>query len=490
MYGEPQQEPSVAVILVKAHADALAVIGGDVPVAALPCVGGQGVDHPQPRGAVILLGDLEAQFARLDRLLQIGEQLLKGRALHLELRHLDDDAGAQISAVVEEVVLAHRDVTGGLGGDGAVHALGVELQRLVDQVAVAAHIAVVMTSHVLLDEACHAGGGDRVGHDGSALLALCRENRRQGDQAVAVDLVAAAVHSAAAVNVGVKDYAQIGVILQNSRTDGAHRVLVLGIWHVVGKHPVGIEIDGAGRIGSQRLQHSAGVKAAGAVARVHNDMKALERVVIIFGVDAALDDIAQVRAVARHIVRLLHRALVRISGRFVRLRVLQQGDDVAVVKAAVAGKELQPVAVEGVVRSGDLYRRVTAEVHRGHEHRGGGHHPAVVYLHARLEEGVDHYAGDALAGDAAVAADRHRHLVALLAHLLLCPEEKARSHARDLFVGQVDFFAGHAFAAHAADVGTALQNLIFFIQHKLPPMGWFFPSLFYQIMRNKARGFS
>ena len=404
-----------------------------------------------------MIGDLDADLLCLYRLFEIGEQALKALALLTELRRLDDDLGAQVRAVVEVVVLFHRGVTGGLDRERSTDPLRLKLDGFIDNVFVAAAIAVMLASEMLFDKLVESRRGDRVGHYRAAGILLKRETGRQRHQTVAVDLFAEAVDSAAAIDVGIEDHAEVGFTLQHRLTDTLHRFCVLGIRHMVREHPVGIQIARAGGISAQRLQHLGGVKAARAVAGVDHDVETCERMVIVLCVDLALDQLAQMRGVVLHIVDRGYRAVQGFCGLVVILRVLQDRFDILAVQTAAASKELQSVAVEGMVRGSDLYRRVTAEVNRRHEHRRRRRQTAVIYLDARQGQSAHHDIGDPFARDTAVPADGNRQFSGSFACFLLYPEGETVRDARDDRIRQVDRLPRDALAGDTADIGAAFE---------------------------------
>ena len=156
MHGQTEQEPAVSVLLIKGNAHALAVVVGELPAGLLFGVGGQIPDDPFTAGAEILFRDLKTDLAALQGLLQVGGQIAQILACLTELCRLDDDFGAEIRAVVKEIILAHGGMTGGLYCQRTVDACRVQLQRLVNNVFVASAVAVMLAAEVFFDKALQA----------------------------------------------------------------------------------------------------------------------------------------------------------------------------------------------------------------------------------------------------------------------------------------------------------------------------------------------
>ena len=101
------------------------------------------------RVAEVIGGDVQADFAALDRLLQVGNQAAERLALLLELHSADNQHRDKIHAVIKEVILAQGGVSARFNRQRAGNALFVQADGLVDDVAVAALVAVMFAAPVV-----------------------------------------------------------------------------------------------------------------------------------------------------------------------------------------------------------------------------------------------------------------------------------------------------------------------------------------------------
>ena len=101
------------------------------------------------RVAEVISGDVQADFAALDRLFQVGNQAAERLALLLELHGADNQHRDEIHAVIKEVILAQGGVTARFNRQRAGNALFVQADGFVDDVAVAALVAVMLTAPVV-----------------------------------------------------------------------------------------------------------------------------------------------------------------------------------------------------------------------------------------------------------------------------------------------------------------------------------------------------
>jgi len=450
-----QQEPAVAVVGVQVDAHALVIVGGDGPAGLVGGVGLQFVQHLLAAGLEVLGEDVQAQLLALGGLGQIVDEGGQGVPLLLAPGQLDEQLGDQVSAVVQEVVFLQGAVAGGLDGQLAVLAGGVQTDGLVDDVAIAA-LEAVMDTAPLGDELGQAGGGDGVGDDGGAGMLPQQDDRQHGDDAVAVEFAAVGQHGAGAVYVGVKDNAQVGLVGFHSTGDGFHGGAVLGVGDVVGEGTVGVQELAALGVGAQRLQHLLHVEAARAVAGVHHDAEAVQGLGLAGG---GADLVHQNGGVVVHELTLGHGGGGQ-AGDLVAGGEGQNGGDVLLLQAAVLGEELKAVAVEGQVAGGDHDGGVIGlgAGHGTHEHGGGGGHTDVGDLDALLGHGGTQPIAQGGAGQAGVTA--YGHTQGVLAQPLAQPQGKAAADVPAGLLGQVDVLALDALQSYATDVAAVLQFLI------------------------------
>lgn len=109
----------------------------------------------------------------------------------------------------------------------------------------------------------------RVGHHRAPRVLPEHNGRHQSNEAVSVDGIAAAVDHPAAVNVRVEHHPEVGLVAEDSGPGERHCDRVLGVGDVVGKHAVGLEVDAAGGVGAELVQHVPCEEASGAVSGVH-----------------------------------------------------------------------------------------------------------------------------------------------------------------------------------------------------------------------------
>ena len=186
---------------------------------------------------------------------------------------------------------------------------------------------------------------------------------------------------------------------------------------MVGEAAVRLQELAAADVRAQGLQHLSGVKAPGAVARIHHNAEPGQRPILLPFPQPPRDHVAQTGGVAVHIGKCLRPSLG--GGQAVPiLGEEQQRLDIAAVQSPGGGEKFQAVAVERMVAGGDLNRAVAAAVHRGHKHGGSGGETAVHRPDAPGGERTDHRFPDAGAGKAAVPAHGNGQLRSRLAGLI------------------------------------------------------------------------
>ena len=317
-----------------------------------------------------------------------------------------------------------------------------------------------MHAAFLGDERGKPARGDRVRHDGRARMLLQQHGGDQRDQAVSVELFAVVCDRARAIHIRVEDDAHVGFVVQHALRDGIHRRLVLRVWLVVGKMPVGFEELAARGVRAQRLQHAIHIKPARAVTRVHDDAKSLERMVVVFGVYPAADSLDQPRGIDREEIHLRARAALQGGDERVRLRAGENARDVALFQSAVFGEKLHAVAVPGQVARGEHDRAVELVTlgDGAHEHAGRARESEVRKVRAHGENAFRRGFEQRLAGEAGVAADGEPHFA--LARALLQKQHERLGDIRDSLRGQRNRLAFDAVHRDAADVASVLQLLI------------------------------
>ena len=77
-----------------------------------------------------------------------------------------------------------------------------------------------------------------IGNYGSAAIFARHHIRGKRYKAVAVNFLTVSPNAARAVNVGIKNNAEVGVIILNRRAYALHSVLVFGVGYVVREHSV------------------------------------------------------------------------------------------------------------------------------------------------------------------------------------------------------------------------------------------------------------
>ena len=199
-----------------------------------------------------------------------------------------------------------------LYGEPALLAGLVETDALVDDVLVATLEAMVLAA-LLMDELRQSVGRYAVGDDRASGMFLeyycCYERYER----VAVYRVAVTVHDGGAVHVGVEDYSQVGMASHHRLAYGLHGLLVLRVRDVVGEVSVGFGELASFRVGTQLLEH-VDEEAAVAVSGIHDDVKSLERLVIVAGVDLRAYVVHQVCLIACHKVILHALAALLVHG--------------------------------------------------------------------------------------------------------------------------------------------------------------------------------
>ena len=193
--------------------------------------------------------------------------------------------------------------------------------------------------------------------------------------------------------------------LEYRLADAVHRLGQLGVRHMVGEAPVGVEIAAAGRVRAERGEHALGEKAARAVSGVHNDMLARERLFV--PVRRSDDLFAQNGGIG------LHKFAPRHAPAGGKRRLLRgEAEDLAHVRAlraARGGEEFESVAVPRQMARRDHNGGVKGSLprHGRHEHRRGSAETEIGHFRAAGGKRFAKRCGDRFARKTRVAPDAH-----------------------------------------------------------------------------------
>ena len=278
----------------------------------------------------------------------------------------------------------------------------------------------------------------------------CADER---NQAVAVDDSALRIHSACSIHIRIKNDAQICTCIQNRFGDGSRRLFIFRVGDVVGEAAVRLQKLAARGIRAQWLQYFFHIEAAGAIARVYDDLHAFQRLILArplanlirkdFGID-------------RHEIHLL----IAASLGLLILLFLRERDnlfDIAALQAALLHKEFQAVAVEGQMARRDHDSAVILEAlcNGGHEHSRRGSKARIIERDAAILCRFADIFQNARAADARIPANADAHL--RFAQALLQPADKACRQMKNSLVRQIDRLPGDSLAGNTAYIATVLK---------------------------------
>ena len=131
-------------------------------------------------------------------------------------------------------------------------------------------------------------------------------------------------------------------------------------------------------ISAQSFKNVGSIETSDSVACIDNKLKAFQRVLIVaFVIDLSLYEFTQIACVVSHVFVLDDLAAAGIVGLVAVLRIFQYSGDIAALKTALTGKELETVPVIRMMACSDLDSTVTAKLYCSHEHCGSRAHSAV-----------------------------------------------------------------------------------------------------------------
>ena len=146
MNTQAQQEPAVAVFLIKRYTDTFVIVIRNDKVFLLCSIGSQISNDFFAVFAEILFGNADTDLFCFNWLSEIFDQRIEGLAFHSELSRFDNDLCDQISAVIQEVVFFHCRMTGGFDRQRTANAVFILTDRLIDHILVAALKAQVLSA--------------------------------------------------------------------------------------------------------------------------------------------------------------------------------------------------------------------------------------------------------------------------------------------------------------------------------------------------------
>ena len=336
----------------------------------------------------------------------------------------------------------------GFDGQGTLDALGIETDGLVNHVAVAPLVAVMLPAPVV-DELLQARGGHRIGHDGLSGLFIQQNGGNQRNKPVAVDFPAIRVHDGGAVAVRVENDAQVCPRVQHGLAQRRHCLRVFRVRDVVGEVSVRLQELAALHPCAQAFQQP-GIEAACAVARVHHHMQAQQRLGHV-GFKAPADTRCQQLLIGGQERLLRDGPGYGHSFGLQLLRRAQQALHIAALQAALLHKELQAILVKGMVAGGNHNGavRLKAGGNNAHIHGGGGAHAEIHHRRAGLRHALGGGMQQLLTGDAAVAPQGDGHLRDT--PVLLFRNKAGKGHAQaGCHMGCQGAVFTHSHAAHIA----------------------------------------
>ena len=163
----------------------------------------------------------------------------------------------------------------GLDGQGAFHTLGVQANSLINNVPVAALVAVMLPTPIV-NEALEPRRGDGVGYDGLSGFLVQENGGNQRNQPVTVDFPAIRIHDSRAVTVRVKDDAQVCANTQHRLPQGCHRLSVFRVGDMIGEVAIGLQELAALNPRTEAFQQLC-IEAARTVTGIHHHMQSQQR---------------------------------------------------------------------------------------------------------------------------------------------------------------------------------------------------------------------
>ena len=137
---------------------------------------------------------------------------------------------------------------------------------------------------------------------------------------------------------------------------------------MIREHSVRFKITAACCVCSENRKHLVGIKSACTVSCVNNNLKALERMLVIFCINFLFNLLAKSLCVVAHIVNIRNISAVAFFGMFTVLCIEKNFLNVTALKTALTGEKFKTVSVERVVTCGNLKSTVTSEVNGCHKH--------------------------------------------------------------------------------------------------------------------------
>ena len=258
----------------------------------------------------------------------------------------------------------------------------------------------MLAAKLLFDELLQAAGGDGVRYDQLAGSIFQHDSGSKSHKTVTVDFLTLGINSTAAVNVSVKDNAEVSTKGLYSLANGSHGFCVLRIRDMVGEGSVRLKELAASYVSAESLQHICCIEAAYAVAGIHNKFEALEgMMIVVLVIDLLLDEFTEIACIISHILVYDDVSAAANIGLIAVLSILKDSGDISALQSALTGKELEAVSVIGVMACGYLNSAVAAKLHGGHKHCRGRTECAVYHAGACSDKSVFRYLCDPGTGD-------------------------------------------------------------------------------------------
>ena len=210
---------------------------------------------------------------------------------------------------------------------------------------------------------------DRIRYNGSTLIAFESDCSSHSNKAVAVDLLTIGVNSPPTVNVCIEYNTEISSGCLYCSADRSHSFFVFGVRDMVREHSVRLQELTAVYVCTKCFQNVSCEESACTISSVNYNFEALERMIVItLIIYISLDLFTQNKSVAAHEITVNPLSKAALFRRVAVLSMLQNSNDVLIVKTAVTGEEFKTVTIIGMVACSYLQSAVTAKLYSGHEH--------------------------------------------------------------------------------------------------------------------------
>ena len=253
--------------------------------------------------------------------------------------------------------------------------------------------------------------------------------------------------------------------LNNSLADRSDRFGIFGVGDMVRECSVRLKELTSSDICTQYFKYICRIETAYAVSGIYNDLKALQRMmIIVIRINLFFNHLTQRICITVHVIAVKSFSALAFRRCLTILCKFKDCFDIFAVESPFTGKEFQSVSVIGVMTCRDLNRTVSSRIHCCQEHGRCGSKVAVKYCNSCFYQCSCCIFQYFRTRYSRISADGYCQFICLCSLFGGKPENKTVNNCCNSFFCQV-YLTACALHSDTSDIRAAFQLFPKIIQH-------------------------